>query len=71
MNTIQQHAINAIVKNEVIAATIVTNASDVVIEYTMPDGTRCQAKIGDADCAILKLASRSKQPPGVYEVTAK
>lgn len=71
MTQIQQHALDAIVKNQVRHAHVVTNVSRVVIEYTAPDGSRQQVSIGDDDCVILHLNHKSKQPPGVYEVTSQ
>jgi hypothetical protein len=71
MNTIQQHALDAIVKNQIAQAHVVTNVRDVTIEYTAPDGSRCKTVVGDADCVILEFKQRSAQPPGVYIATEK
>jgi hypothetical protein len=63
-----QIALDALVKNEVTSAHIVTGVRNVRIVYQNDAGADVGVQIGDDDCVILNLATKAKAKAGIYEV---
>jgi hypothetical protein len=71
MTKLQQAALDAIVRGEIHDAHVATHVQNLRIVYTTPDGVEHEIPVGNRDCVILELASRSAQPAGVYEMHEK